>query len=723
MKPIACLAFTVAIFLFSCNNNRSSSAYNGWEKAHGNSDGNHYSSLTEIDTNNVSQLQIAWTFHTGDADTAAHSQIQCNPIVVNGVMYCTSPQLKLFALDAATGKQKWVFYPFDSIPGSQRVSHFIMNNNRGVTYWSDDKNDQRIFYVADSYLEAIDANTGKLITSFGNGGKVDLHTGLDMEGVQNLFVTATSPPSVYKDLVITGTRVSEGMDAAPGDIRAYDARTGKIVWQFHTIPHPGEPGYETWEDPNAYKMVGGANNWMGMTIDQQRGIAYIPLGSSSADFYGGKRRGSNLFSDCLLALDAATGRHLWHFQYIHHDTWDKDPSSPPALITVTHDGKKIDAVAQTSKNGFLYLFNRESGVPLFPIVETPVDTVTDLVGEKIWPTQPIPQKPAPFVRQSLTETDLNTYLLMEEYEDVKKRLATYHTGNLFRPQSKAGTIIFPGFDGGGEWGGPAVDAETGILYVNANEMAWILQMFDVDPAKQQENLGQAGQRLYVQNCMSCHGPDRKGGGNYPSIEGIENKYDPRSFVEFINNGRRMMPAFKHLSQEDKDAIAAFVLNQQKEQLKKYTGKLSALDSFRKLPYQISGYNKFLSKSGLPALAPPWGTLSAVDLNTGEYVWKTVLGEDSVFKARGAKETGTENYGGPVVTKGGVLLIAATRDGKFRAFNKRTGKLLWETDLPASGFATPATYEVNGRQYIVIACGGGKLGTRSGDSYVAFALPH
>ena len=330
-------------------------------RAHGNDNGNHYSSLTEIDTNNVSQLQIAWTFHTGDADTAAHSQIQCNPIIVNGVMYCTSPQLKLFALDAATGKQKWVFYPFDSIPGGQRVSHFIMNNNRGVTYWSDDKNDQRIFYVADSYLEAVDANTGKLVTSFGNGGKVDLHTGLEMEGVQNLFVTATSPPCVYKDLVITGTRVSEGMDAAPGDIRAYDARTGKIVWQFHTIPHPGEPGYETWEDPNAYKMVGGANNWMGMTIDQQRGIAYIPLGSSSADFYGGRRRGSNLFSDCLLALDAATGKHLWHFQYIHHDTWDKDPSSPPVLLTVTHDGKKIDAVAQTSKNGFLYLFNRETG--------------------------------------------------------------------------------------------------------------------------------------------------------------------------------------------------------------------------------------------------------------------------------------------------------------------------------------------------------------------------
>jgi quinoprotein glucose dehydrogenase len=722
MKSIACLIAVIIVFLFSCTSDQSSSVYSGWEKAHGNSDGNHYSSLTQIDTSNVQQLQVAWTFHTGDADTAAHSQIQCNPIIVNGTMYGTSPLLKLFAIDAATGKQKWVFSPIDSLPGNMKVFHFIMNNNRGVAYWSDGKNEQRIFYAAGSDLLAVDATTGKLITTFGNNGKVDLHAGLEMEGVQNLYVSCTSPPSVYKNLVITGSRVSEAMDAAPGDIRAYDARTGKIVWQFHTIPHPGEPGYETWEDPNAYKMVGGANNWTGMTIDQQRGIAYIPLGSSSMDFYGGKRRGSNLYSDCLLALDAATGKHLWHFQYIHHDTWDKDPSSPPVLLTVTHDGKKIDAVAQTSKNGFIYVFNRETGESLFPINETPVDTTTDLIGEKMWPTQPIPQKPAPFVRQSLTEKELNTYLSAKEFEDAKNQLKGYRTGNLFMPQSKQGTIIFPGFDGGGEWGGPAVDPETGLLYVNANEMAWILKMFDIDPAKAQENIGQAGLRLYTQNCMSCHGPDKKGSGNYPSIVGIENKFDPRSFVEFINNGRRMMPAFRHLSQEDKDAIAAYVLNLQNEQQKKYTGKLSAIDSFRRIPYTISGYNKFLSKSGLPALAPPWGTLNAVDLNTGDYVWEIVLGEDSVFKAKGVKETGTENYGGPVVTKGGVLFIAATKDGKFRAFNKRTGKLLWETDLPASGFATPATYEINGRQYIVIACGGGKLGTKSGDSYVAFALP-
>jgi len=722
MKKAACLSRVIAFLtvLFSCNNKPS--IYNGWEKAHGNSDGNKYSSLTDIDTNNVHELQVAWEFHTGDADTAAHSQIQCNPIIVNGTMYCTSPQLKLFALDASTGKQKWVFSPFDSIPGQARRSHFILNNNRGVSYWTDGKNDQRIFYAAGSDLLAVDASTGRLVPSFGNNGKIDLHNGLEMEGVQGLFVTATSPPSVYKDLVITGTRVSEATDAAPGDVRAYDARTGKTVWQFHTIPHPAEAGYETWDDPNAWKMTGGANNWMGMTIDDQRGIAYIPLGSAAMDFYGGKRKGANLYANCLLALDAATGKRLWHFQYIHHDTWDWDPSSPPVLVTVDHNGKKIVAVAQTSKNGFVYLFNRETGESIFPIKEMPVDTTTDLVGEKLWPTQPIPQKPAPFVRQSFTEKELNPYLTPEEYEDVKSRLKTYRAGKMFMPQSKQGTIIFPGFDGGGEWGGPAVDPETAILYVNANQMAWILQMFDSNPVKKEENIGEAGLRLYNQNCGSCHGRDRKGSGNYPSILDIESKYDPRSFVEFINTGRRMMPAFKYLSQEDKDAVAAYVLNQQKEQQKKFTGNLSAIDSFRRVPYQISGYNKFLSKSNLPALSPPWGVLNAVDLNTGNYVWKTTLGEDSVFKAKGVKETGTENYGGPVVTKGGLLFIAATKDKKFRAFNKKTGALLWEAALPAAGFATPAIYEVSGRQFIVIACGGGKLGTTSGDAYVAYALP-
>jgi quinoprotein glucose dehydrogenase len=718
MKRVLPLLLWYALLVFACNTKKN---YRSWLKSKGSEENISYSSLTQIDTNNVTQLQVAWEYHTGDADTSAHSQIQCNPIIVNGVLYGTSPMLKVFALDAATGKPKWIYSPYDTVTEDKK-GHFNLNNNRGVTYWTDGKDDERIFYAAGPYLHAVNAKTGRLVSSFGDSGKLDLHEGLQMEGVQDLFVTATSPASVYKNLLITGTRVSEGMDAAPGDIRAFDARTGKLVWQFHTIPHPGEVGYETWEDGNAWKTTGGANNWMGMTIDQQRGIAYIPIGSASMDFYGGKRRGSNLYADCLLALDAATGKHLWHFQYIHHDTWDWDPSSAPVLLTVNHNGKNIDAVAQTTKTGFVFLFNRENGQPLFPIVETSVDTTTDLVGEKLWPTQPVPQKPAPFVRQTLTEKDLNPYLSKDEFDSVRKQLQGYRTGRMFLPQSKQGTIIFPGFDGGAEWGGPAVDPENGVLYVNANQMAWILKMFDVDKSKGIENFGQAGLRLYKQNCMGCHGPDRKGGGNYPSIVDVSHKYDRRSFVEFINAGRRMMPSFKQLSEQDKNAIASFILSLKTDQAQAYKAKLSALDSFRMLPYQISGYNKFVTKSGLPALAPPWGVLNAIDLNTGDYIWKIPLGEDSVFKAEGAPETGTENYGGPVVTQSGLLFIAATKDGMFRAFNKHTGKLLWKTRLPAAGFATPSVYEQNGKEYVVIACGGGKLGTPSGDSYVAFALP-
>lgn len=718
---IAFVFFTMFCLFISCKNNRSTVLYNGWEKAHGNADGNKYSSLTQIDTSNVKQLTVAWEFHTGDADTAAHSQIQCNPIIINGTMYITSPQLKVFAINAATGKQKWMFSPYDTI-AEEKNGHFNLNNNRGVTYWSDGKDDQRIFYTAGPYLHSINAITGKLVESFGDKGKIDLHDALEMDKVNDLFVTSTSPPSVYKDLLLIGTRVSEGMDAAPGDVRAYNVITGKLAWSFHTIPRPGEPGYETWNDPNAWKYTGGGNSWMGMTIDQQTGIAYVPTGSAAMDFYGGKRTGSNLYTNCLLALDAASGKLKWHFQYVHHDTWDYDPSSAPVLLTVSHDNKKIDAVAQTTKTGFVYVFNRETGKPLFPVVETPVDTVTNLEGERLWPTQPVPQKPAPFVRETLTEKDINPYLSKAEYDSVKKLLQTVHTGRMFTPQSKEGTIIFPGFDGGGEWGGPAVDPETGLLYVNANQMAWILKMFNTDPTKVHETMAQAGVRLYKANCMGCHGAERKGGGNYPSIVDAGKKLDPRSFIEFINAGRRMMPGFKHLSQQDKNAIAAYVLNIQNKQQEKYDSKLSAIDSFRMIPYQISGYNKFITKSGLPALSPPWGVLTAINLNTGDHEWKTVLGEDSAFKAKGVKETGTENYGGPVVTKGGLLFIGATKDGKFRAFNKRTGKLLWETKLPAANFATPAAYEVNGRQYVVLACGGGKLGTKSGDSYVAFALP-
>ena len=711
------LPCSVLFFFVACH--PAEDPFDSWSMVNGNPSSNKYSSLRGIDTGNVQKLQVAWTFHTGDADTAAHSQIQCNPIMVNGILYITSPRLKLFALDAATGKALWTFSPFDSLAKGEIPS---INANRGVAYWTDGKGDERLFYTAGSSLLAVDAKSGHRISAFGKHGQIDLHQGLGDES-QQLMVTATSAPSVYKDLLITGTRVSEAMDAAPGHIRAYDVRTGEQKWIFHTIPQPGEPGYESWVDPNAWKHTGGANNWMGMTIDHASGIAYIPIGSASMDFYGGRRKGNDLYADCLLALDAATGKLLWHFQYTHHDTWDYDPSSAPVLVTVTHAGERVKAVAQTTKTGFVYVFDRATGEPLFPIPETTVDSTTSLAGEKLSPTQPIPQKPLPFVNQAFTEADINPMLSKEEYAMVLDSLHHMGGGKMFTPESSRGTVIIPGFDGGGEWGGPSVDPENAVLFVNANRMAWVQKLVPADySSEHKENIGAAGLRLFRANCMSCHGADRRGSGNYPSLLDVSKKYDPATALALLNAGRRMMPSFQYLPAADKEAIIAFILDEKKKTAAPFIHPVSLVDSFRQVPYVFSGYNKFLTKSGVPALAAPWGTLTAIDLNSGDHLWTHPLGKDSALEASGYKITGTENYGGSVVTAGGLLFIAATSDRKFRAFSKKTGKLLWEYTLPAAGFATPCTYSVNGKQYVVIACGGGKLHTKSGDSYMAFALP-
>ena len=717
-KNIYCFLLIAIFVLFSaCSSKNNDGGYEDWKVFGGTKENTHYSSLKEIDTSNVGQLQVAWVYHTGDADTINHSQIQCNPIIINGTLYGTSPSLKLFALDALTGKLKWIFNPQHA---NKSGLDFILNNNRGVTYW-EDGNDKRIFYTVGSFLFAIDAMTGKIISSFGINGKIDLHDGLGRD-VKNLYIAATSPGIIFNDLIIIGSRVSEESDAAPGHIRAYNVRTGKQEWIFHTIPQPGEFGFDSWDDSVAYKHIGGANCWSGFALDEKRGILFAPIGSASYDFFGGKRKGNGLFADCLLALDAATGKYKWHFQDIHHDVWDKDLPTPPALVTIMHDGKKVDAVAQPTKTGFVFVLDRETGKPIFPVEEKNVPKNSELVGEKLSPTQPIPTLPKSFMRQGFNDSDINNLLPDSSYQDIKKRLATYHTGNVFNPLSKEGTVVFPGLDGGAEWGGAAFDPASGLLYVNANEMPWILTIIDrKTDAPKTEKYIDAGTRLYMQNCVACHGPDRKGSGNYPSLIDVSKKYNEQSFAELISTGRRMMPAFKQLSDEEKKAIASFVLNIKTSQQNIFVSQPQVLDTFKNLPYTITGYTKFLSKEGYPAIKPPWGTLNAIDLNSGEIAWKIPLGEYPEFKQKGII-TGTENYGGSIVTAGGLLFIAATRDGKFRAFNKRNGKLLFETDLPAAGFATPSLYNINGKEFIVIACGGGKLKTTSGDAYVAFALP-
>lgn len=716
MKTFGFALLLFALISCSTKDNR----YTGWQVTGGTKENFRYSSLTQIDSTNVKRLEVAWTYHTGDADTLNHSQIQCNPIVVDGVLFGTSPQLKLFAVDAATGKEKWVFDPqAEQKANMPSASRFIMNNNRGVTFWSSEKS-KRILYAAGSFLYSIDAISGKADSNFGSNGAVDLHDGLGKD-VSDLYVAATSPGIIYKDLFIIGSRVSEGSDAAPGHIRAYDVRSGKLVWIFHTIPQPGEKGFESWEDTTAYKHIGGANSWSGFSLDEKRGMLFAPTGSASFDFYGGKRKGDNLFANCILAIDAATGKYIWHFQTVHHDVWDKDLPTAPALITIVKDGKGIDAVAQPTKYGNIFLLERETGKPIYPIEERPVPQETDLKGEKLSATQPFPTFPKPFSRQTFEESDLNDLVPDSSFQDLKKRfLATKH-GDKFYPASLQGTIFFPGLDGGAEWGGPAFDPASQLMFVNANEMPWLIQAREVDLKNAgKETYLKAGQRLYNQYCVSCHGPERKGSGNYPSIVEANKKYSSKTFAELISTGRRMMPAFKNLSGDETSAIASFILDLKKEQANEFKSAPVKVDSFRMLPYNITGYNKFLTKEGYAGIKPPWGTLNAVNMTTGEIEWKIPLGEFKEFKEKGII-TGSENYGGPAVTASGLVFIAATPDGKFRVFNKTNGKLLWETQLPTPGFATPSIYEVNGKQFIVIACGGGKLKTKSGDSYVAFAL--
>jgi quinoprotein glucose dehydrogenase len=390
-------------------------------------------------------------------------------------------------------------------------------------------------------------------------------------------------------------------------------------------------------------------------------------------------------------------------------------------VTVEQNGEKIDAVAQPTKGGLVFLFDRTNGKPLFPIEEITVPNISELKGEKLSPTQPWLIDIEPFARQRFTEKDVNPFVSKEEQEEIRLKLQSLSTGFTFNPPTKKGTVIFPGYDGGAEWGGPAYDPETNLLYINSNEMPWILTMVEQqENANKTETNFSAGKRLYQKNCMSCHGVDQKGSGNNPSLAGVEKKYSELSFTELIKNGRRMMPAFAQLHKADLKALASYVLLLNDIKELDYNAADKELNPYWEMPYTSTGYNKFLTKDGYPAISPPWGTLNAIDLNTGKIVWKIPIGDTEELKEKGF-HTGTENYGGPMVTAGGLVFLAATKDGMFRAFNKKTGALLWETKLPFPGFATPSTYTVEGKQYIVIACGGGKLDTASGDAYLAFAL--
>lgn len=716
MKHLSKLHLIIILFLIvGCQFNAPSN-YNTWDVTGGGRENLKYSSLQQIDTNNYDRLAIAWVYHSENNDSTKFGPMECNPIIVENIMYGVSPKLKLFAVDATTGKALWTFDPADSV-ANKTWHRSSVNMNRGVAYWANG-NDKRIIYTVGPIVFCVDANTGKLIPSFGTDGGINLVNGLDRDP-SKLFVAPTSPVMVYKNLFFVSGLVGE---ETPGHIRAFDVKTGAQQWIFHTIPFPQDKGYETWDDTAAYKRMGSTNSWAGFSLDEKRGLLFAPTGNPTNDFYGGDRTGMGLFGNSLLAIDAVTGKLKWHFQTVHHDVWDMDLPAPPALITVEHQGKKIDAVAQTTKTGFVFVLNRETGAPIFPVKEVPVNTTTTLENEKLWPTQPMPILPKPLVRQSFDTNDLNNLVDAKNYAVIKNTFLQYGPSKIFTPPSVKGTIVLPGYDGGAEWGGPAFDPETQLLYVNTNEMPWLLNM--VENKKNQQLLNtnfNVGKAVYMQNCMKCHGPEKQGGGNYPSLMGIEKKYTTSSFAQLVTTGRRMMPGNNVLTPQEKNALASYVLNIKTLKDQQFVGKTAALLSAQKTSYGFTGYNKFLTPDGYPAIRPPWGSLTAIDLKTGAHVWKIPFGEFEALKAKGIAATGRENYGGPVVTKGGLLFIGASADGKFRIIHKRTGKILREIDLPAPGVATPSVYAINGKQYVVIACGGSKWGGKTSDAYIAFTL--
>jgi quinoprotein glucose dehydrogenase len=688
-----------------------------WPVYGGTAENNHFSPLKQINRNNVRRLKIAWTF-----DTEESGGLQTSPIVVDGVLYGLTPSQKVFSLNAATGKLLW---KFDSgVKGTQP--------DRGLAYWSDGAGtktgkpeDRRILVGVMNFVYALDAATGKPISSFGKDGRIDLREDLGRDpAAQSIYMT--SPAVIYKDLMIVGGREAETLPASPGDVRAYDVRSGKLRWSFHTIPHPGEFGYDTWPK-EAWKTSGAANNWAGMTVDVQRGIVYVPTGSAAFDFYGGDRVGDDLFANCLIALHAETGERIWHFQGVKHDLWDRDFPAPPVLLTVERDGKKVDAVAQTTKQGFVFLFDRTNGKPLFPI-ECRNYAASDVPGELAAQPQCLPAKPVPFARQLLTE-NLLSEPTPEVHQWALEKFRSFRSEGQFVPFSVGkDTVIFPGFDGGAEWGGAAADPETGILYVNANDLAWTGALAENTPGENAEN---SPKGLYLNQCAVCHGEKMAGSPPaIPALVGVGDRMSAADLAATIKNGKGRMPGFSNLADDQVSGLLAYVMsggatkatsgaardNDSKELASSETAPLA-------MKYHFTGYHKFLDPEGYPAVSPPWGTLNAINLNTGDYVWKIPLGEYPDLAAKGQKNTGTENYGGPVVTAGGLLFIGATNfDKKFRAFDKATGALLWETTLPFAGNATPATYEVKGRQFVVIGAGGGKdPKSKSGGVYVAYAV--
>ncbi len=655
---------------------------------------NKFSSLTDIDTSNVTQLHEVWRFE----DSTEVGNVYFNPVMMDNRVIGLMPSNKLAALDAATGKLLWEFVPDTSA---------IPNWSKGMTYHPGSPD--RIFLISGGTLYSINAENGTIMKDFGINGRVDFYEGLELpDSMRSLVpVSSNAPGVVFNDLFIVGCKVPDELPSTPGDIRAFNINTGKLEWVFHVIPKPGELGADTWSD-DARRRNGGANCWAGMALDEKRGIVFVPTASPSFDFYGADRPGQNLFANCLLALDAKTGKRIWHFQTTHHDLWDRDNGSPPNLVTVKRNDKEIDAVALVTKMGFLFLFNRETGESLFTVNEVPVDTVSTMPGEKPWPTQPIPVNPS-FARQGYQQKYFGRSSAWIKEEIAKNK---YKTG-IYEPPSMEGSIILPTAHGGANWGGASVNPETNRLFVNSTDIPWILKLTDLKKTQAANQLNP--EILYKTYCSSCHGADKKGTGVGPDLTGRAKKYKSAQIASILQKGAPPMPSFKFLSEQQVSAIVAYVRDTVAQ-----TSFETTNISENNEPYGFNGYSFYLDPDGYPAISPPFGTMTAIDLNTGDIVWQVPLGENQELKKMGILNSGMFNRGGGIATAGRLIFIGATGDNMLRAINQNTGKILWEYQLPGMANSIPSTYAVGNKQYVVVSVNGEQKNNFKG-GYIAFAL--
>jgi quinoprotein glucose dehydrogenase len=703
-------------------------SHSQWNDYAGASDSAQYSALDQINRLTVGKLRVAWSYPTGDGN-----KYLFNPIVVDRTMYVLAHDHSIVALDATSGKQLWIH------PTDLKTS---LITNRGINYWeSADRSDRRLIFAADNFLQEIDARTGQSISNFGEGGRVDLREGLGRDPNSLSLVQSTTPGRVFEDLLIIGSATNEEYESGPGDIRAYDVRSGRMVWIFHTVPHPGEAGYETWPK-DAWKIVGGANAWSGLSVDVKRGIVFIPTASPKYNFYGADRKGANLFGDCLLALNARTGKLIWYFQMVHHDIWDYDNGTAPMLLTIRHNGKMVDAVAQAGKEGFVWVFNRETGEPLWPIEERAVP-LSEMPGEETWPTQPFPLNPPPFARQTFTVKDLSPFMEPDEREKFRKQIEGARNQGLFTPPGVTDTVEMPGNNGGANFQGAAIDPEHGTLFVVSKDLPSMLKL-ELNAAEQAaagSSAEENGRVVYQSTCRLCHGADRTGqSSGVPSLVDIGSRLPADQIRAVVTHGRGPMPAASKLSDVDLDSLLAFLAHPERVSgplagsgSAPQAGVASANVPPEKLRYR-SSFGFMFTSSGLPAIAPPWTTLTAYDLNQGIIAWQVPLGEVPELAAKGIKDTGSHfPKVGPVVTAGG-LIFTGTRDRKVRALDSATGKLLWEAEVDAALEGMPAVYEIDGREYVVF-CAAAQATTRTHDlpghpavqapipgAYVAFALP-